>query len=448
MEQQYDLLGVGAGIFNLSLAALLSDNKSVTSHFLDKNTDLEWYPGLMLDNAKMQTCCIKDLVSLADPTNQYSFLNYLSSKNRLFQFLNRSSFIISRKEFFDYAQWVSSRLSNISRGISVEKIYYKNGLFEVTTDKQSYYAKNLSISIGRNRFLPESAKVLEGDKVFHGLDYLFKKSKISNAKRIVIVGGGQTASEILLDIMDSFPRVEEITWISRRNNFLPLDDSPFVNDYYIPSYVDYFSSLDNGLKRVKHKEQRLTSDGISLDTLTELYEKIYENNFIRKDSNLNVILKPFRKFSEIQKVSGGYNVIYQNMETHESVLTEADAVVFATGFENKFPSMLSEISDLLHLDDNEQPLKVGSNFEVSWEYGHLNTIYVQNMSRFSHGPWESNISLAAWRSAKIVNHLTQGNSYPMLNVNDSPFVSWRDSDRNDYRGLTNDQPSYVETMSA
>ncbi|WP_027709407.1 SidA/IucD/PvdA family monooxygenase [Zooshikella ganghwensis] len=80
MEQQYDLLGVGAGIFNLSLAALLSDNKSVTSHFLDKNTDLEWYPGLMLDNAKMQTCCIKDLVSLANPVNRYSFLNYLSSK--------------------------------------------------------------------------------------------------------------------------------------------------------------------------------------------------------------------------------------------------------------------------------------------------------------------------------------------------------------------------------
>ncbi|MBU2711508.1 hypothetical protein, partial [Zooshikella harenae] len=163
---------------------------------------------------------------------------------------------------------------------------------------------------------------------------------------------------------------------------------------------------------------------------------------------LNVILKPFRKFTEIQKVSNGYNVIYQNMETHELVLAEADAVIFATGFENKFPSVLSEISDLLHLGDDEQPLKVGSNFEVSWEYGHLNTIYVQNMSRFSHGPWESNISLAAWRSGKIVNHLTQGNSYPMLNVNDSPFVSWRDSVRNDYHALTNDQLNYVETMSA
>ena len=66
MRQWYDLLGVGAGVFNLSLAALLADKK-INSHFLDKNPSFEWYPGLMFDSAKMQTCCIKDLVSLAEP---------------------------------------------------------------------------------------------------------------------------------------------------------------------------------------------------------------------------------------------------------------------------------------------------------------------------------------------------------------------------------------------
>ncbi|MBU2707556.1 SidA/IucD/PvdA family monooxygenase [Zooshikella marina] len=34
----------------------------------------------MLDKAKIQIYYIKDLVSLANPANRYSFLNYLSSK--------------------------------------------------------------------------------------------------------------------------------------------------------------------------------------------------------------------------------------------------------------------------------------------------------------------------------------------------------------------------------
>ena len=117
MRQWYDLLGVGAGVFNLSLAALLADKK-INSHFLDKNPFFEWYPGLMFDSAKMQTCCIKDLVSLAEPTNQYSFLNYLHINNRIFQFLNKISFIITRKEFFAYVQWISRNLPHISRWLS------------------------------------------------------------------------------------------------------------------------------------------------------------------------------------------------------------------------------------------------------------------------------------------------------------------------------------------
>lgn len=248
----------------------------------------------MFDSAKMQTCCIKDLVSLAEPTSPYSFLNYLHINNKIFQFLNKSSFIITRKEFSAYVQWVSRNLPHINRGILVENILYKNDTFEVNTNTQTYYAKNISISIGRDKFLLDNAKSLLSEKVFHGLDYLFKENKVIDSKRIILIGGGQTSAEIFIDIMNDFTKVEEITWVTRRNNFLPLDNSPFINDFYIPSYVKYFFSLDHKTKRKKHNEQRLTSDGVSLSTLNELYEKIYDNNFIRQESRINIILKPFR----------------------------------------------------------------------------------------------------------------------------------------------------------
>lgn len=250
---------------------------------------------------------------------------------------------------------------------------------------KTYYAKNISISVGRDKFLPDNAKSLLSEKVLHGLDYLFKKNKVINSKRIIFIGGGQTSAEIFIDIIDDFPKVEQIIWITRRNNFLPMDNSSFINDLYIPSYVKYFFSLDHKTKRKKYNEQRLTSDGVNLSTLNELYEKIYDNNFIRQERRINITLKPFRLFNKIRKIHNGYEVEYTNLDTKEVLHAESDIVIFATGLETKFPSCLKGISHLLHLKNTEPRLVVGKNFEVSWEYGCQNSIYVQNMSRFSHG---------------------------------------------------------------
>ena len=164
-----------------------------------------------------------------------------------------------------------------------------------------------------------------------------------------------------------------------------------------------------------------------MSTLNELYEKIYDNNFIRQERRINITLKPFRLFNKIRKIHNGYEVEYTNLDTKEVLHAESDIVIFATGLETKFPSCLKGISHLLHLKNTEPRLVVGKNFEVSWEYCRQNSIYVQNMSRFSHGSWESNISLAAWRSAMIINHLTDGVVFPRVDCSDNPFVSWCDA---------------------
>lgn len=90
----------------------------------------------------------------------------------------------------------------------------------------------------------------------------------------------------------------------------------------------------------------------------------------------------------------------------------------------------------MHLNDTEPRLIVGKNFEVSWEYSHQNSIYVQNMSRFSHGSWESSIILAAWRSAMIINHLTDGVVFPRVDCSDNFFMSWCDASEEKYLSLS------------
>ena len=53
---------------------------------------------------------LADLVTLADPTSPYSFLNYLHEQGRLYRFYFHERFHVLRREFEAYCQWVAAQL--------------------------------------------------------------------------------------------------------------------------------------------------------------------------------------------------------------------------------------------------------------------------------------------------------------------------------------------------
>ena len=95
---EFDLIGIGIGPSNLSTACLLNGTK-ITSLFLDKKDEWSWHPGMQIKNSMLQVSFLKDPVTLIDPTNYYSFLNYLSQSKLLCKFLNRRNAKITREEF-------------------------------------------------------------------------------------------------------------------------------------------------------------------------------------------------------------------------------------------------------------------------------------------------------------------------------------------------------------
>ena len=101
-NQMYDLLGIGLGPFNLSLAALLGHVEKLNIKFCDNKSEFRWHPELMFGDATMQTSYLKDLVTPVDPTNPYSFLNYLVHNGLLYHFINTDRKAITRFEFEDY----------------------------------------------------------------------------------------------------------------------------------------------------------------------------------------------------------------------------------------------------------------------------------------------------------------------------------------------------------
>src|SRR5690349_24868740 len=115
----YDFAAIGVGPFNLGLAALTEDLTDVDGVFLEQRADFDWHPGLMIEGVTIQVPFLADLVTMADPTSRFSFLNYLKQAGRLYQFYIRESFYPLRAEYKAYCKWVAGQLGSIRWGTRV-----------------------------------------------------------------------------------------------------------------------------------------------------------------------------------------------------------------------------------------------------------------------------------------------------------------------------------------
>jgi len=126
-DPPYDLIGVGIGPFNLTLAALLAPVGEVDAVFLEQAPAFRWHPGLLLEGSTTQVPFLADLVTLADPTSPYSFLAYLKAHDRLYRFYIREQFHIPRREYDHYCRWVAGRLAACRFGCRVERVRWLEG---------------------------------------------------------------------------------------------------------------------------------------------------------------------------------------------------------------------------------------------------------------------------------------------------------------------------------
>ncbi len=86
----YDVVGVGFGPSNLALAIAIAEQNEraggvgpVTSLFFERQHEFGWHRGMLIDDATMQVSFLKDLVTMRNPTSDFSFLSYLHGADRL-----------------------------------------------------------------------------------------------------------------------------------------------------------------------------------------------------------------------------------------------------------------------------------------------------------------------------------------------------------------------------
>ena len=117
----HDFIAIGLGPYNLGLACLTEPIDGLDGLFLEARPEAgyAWHPGMLLSSATLQTPFMADLVTLADPTSPYSFLNFLKETGRLYPFYIRENFYPVRAEYDEYCRWAATRLRNVRFGRTV-----------------------------------------------------------------------------------------------------------------------------------------------------------------------------------------------------------------------------------------------------------------------------------------------------------------------------------------
>jgi lysine N6-hydroxylase len=415
----YRCVGIGVGPANLSLASLLYSHRDVSNLFIERTESFGWHDGQQIHGASLQVSPLKDLVTLADPTNVFSFLSYLHAQGRIYHFINAQFDAVPRQEFRNYLEWASSKNENIVFGEEALSVDF-DGAFVIRTNRRTLTADNVSIGVGTRPWVPTHAQSRLGETQFHVSEFVARARQLGG-KRVAVVGGGQSGAEAFLDLI-SRPAAElprRVSWISRRGNYFPIDDSPFTNDYYMPSYSEHFAALGPEVRERRNVRNILTSDGISEATLREIYQRLYTHRFISGAEDL-VELYPNREVTQVTDGGGGaWDVALAGGDQpgtngHVGV----DAIVWATGFRPARMDFLAPIAERLEREGEEY--RVDEDFAVRWDGPPDRRIFVLNAARQQRGLADMNLSLIAWRSQRIVDRLRGVRSREQL----PSFITW------------------------
>ena len=431
----YDIIGIGIGPFNLGMAALAASIPELNCLFIDQNPEFNWHLGMMLDNARLQVPFYADLVTLADPRNQFSFLSFLKAKQRMFRFAILENYFITRKEYNDYCRWVANQLTCLQFGLRCEAIRYDDTekvyaiyVRDVSSQVEAvYYCKQLVLGVGSIPYVPDNltlnpSPVGEGlssvgcsrslatarddnHLIFHSSDYLYFKERLLTKKAVTIVGSGQSAAEIFSDLLSHSTQFSKgLNWFTRNHEFYPMDYSSFSLEKTSPEYIDHFYRLSPAKKKERLATQDHLYKGINFSLIQEIYCELYQLGLNNDTNHIGLYSN-----SELQRLTKTGNdeieLSFYHSESEQSFTHNAEAVILATGYKQQVPEFAEPIKDLIKWTPDPSTGTGQVQYKVKRNYSidAANSIFVQNAELHTHGFNAPDLGMGPYRNSIILN---------------------------------------------
>ncbi|MEU2660852.1 SidA/IucD/PvdA family monooxygenase [Streptomyces sp. NPDC007325] len=415
----HDLIGIGFGPSNVAMAIALTEHnarvgreEAVTAHFFERQPGFGWHRGMLIDDATMQVSFLKDLVTLRNPTSEYSFLCYLQSRDRLIDFVNHKNLFPLRVEFHDYFEWAAAKVDDmVSYGhevVAVEPVV-RDGVIEyldVTarngTETVVHRARNLVIGTGLRPMMPEGVE--RTDRVWHNSELLTKVDSLNGESptRFVVVGAGQSAAENVAYLHRRFPEAE-VCAVFSRYGYSPADDSAFANRIFDPAAVDeYFTAPGDVKRKLMDYHGNTNYSVVDIDLIDDLYRQAYQEKVLGTER---------LRFINVSRLTGveddGKKVraFVTSLVTGEETVLDADVVVYATGYSPADPvGLLGPVADHCRRDEEGRVL-AERDYRLTTDAELRCGIYLQGGTEHTHGITSSLLSNTAIRVGEILDSI-------------------------------------------
>ncbi|MEU1266977.1 lysine N(6)-hydroxylase/L-ornithine N(5)-oxygenase family protein [Streptomyces sp. NPDC005799] len=403
----HDFVGIGLGPFNLGLACLTEPIAELDGVFLESKPDFEWHAGMFLDGAHLQTPFMSDLVTLADPTSPYSFLNYLKEKGRLYSFYIRENFYPLRVEYDDYCRWAASKLSSVRFDTTVSEVTYEDGHYLVRTESgDTFRARHLVLGTGTVPFVPQVCRGLAGD-LFHNAQYMHRKAELLDKRSITIVGSGQSAAEIYYELLAEIDvHGYQLNWVTRSPRFFPLEYTKLTLEMTSPDYIDYFRALPEETRYRLEKQQKGLFKGINSDLIDSIFDLLYQKNI---QGPVPTRLLTNSSLTSAGYDNGVYSLGFHQDEQDKDFEIRTEGLVLATGYHYQPPAFLEPVRDRIRFDGH-------GRFDVARNYAIDVTgrgVFLQNAGVHTHSVTSPDLGMGAYRNSYIIRELLGTEYYPV-----------------------------------
>ena len=413
------VVGVGFGPSNLGLAIAIEEHNEradhehrVTAEFIESKPEFGWHTGMLIPGTTMQISFLKDLASQRNVRSRYTFLNYLTERGRLNEFINHQTFFPTRLEFHDYLEWAAERVE--------ATVHYATRAVAVRDEGDWLCVDVEDVKMagagGGTRTLRTRAVVLAGGlqpqlpggvdetaRQFHNHELLNKLPKMPPIRhnRFVVIGAGQSAAEVTDYLHTTFPDAE-VHGVFSKYGFSPADDSPYANRVFDPAAVDDFYTAEPTVRQRLLDYHRATNYScVDLPLIETLYAREYAE---RVAGRRRLFFHGASGVVSAAEDSTGVRVAVEHHPTKAVETLECDAVVYATGFAPmSLPAILGDLCDPAVYAATGPEVARDYRLRTAREVG--GAIYLQGGTEHTHGLTSSLLSNIAVRCGEIVESI-------------------------------------------
>jgi lysine N6-hydroxylase len=253
--------------------------------------------------------------------------------------------------------------------------------------------------------------------VYHSADYLIHREKTAAASAVTVVGSGQSAGEIVADLLAARlggprpePREGRLDWYTRSAGFLPMEYSKLGLEHFSPEYTAHFSGLPQPARDRVRAGQDLLYKGLSAETSERIYDLLYDATIDADDPAVTYAARcELVAIDPSPEPGHRWRLTWRHLDQEVTFSRDTDVVVLATGY---VPAPLPVADGVVATDERGRPV-VDAGYRLRLTDGSPSTLYVQNAELHTHGVGAPDLGLGAHRSSVIVNALAGREVYPV-----------------------------------